>query len=249
MTELTFPQPYELAPGALPFRSQHARAGELLDWFSSFAGYLHGENNPYLTWLHNLQSITREQAIDFLCVWYSVSRHQPQILLRVAASFHKWEDRVAIMRNYIEEDGLGKYGDEPHYFLLEQLIGKLGGKLKVNPTSEKMAREFRENIGQISEEVASGLLAGVEHPALDISCFLHEIIRLAGFSELLSSDPYLTIHVDVEPDHIVDAHGRARSRMEGGPSERKEVLLGFRAAMRFWERFWPFAFRSVGYGS
>lgn len=49
-------------------------------------------------------------------------------------------------------------------------------------------REFRDSIGQISDNEAAGLIAGIEAPALDISAILHEIIGRAGFPELLDTD-------------------------------------------------------------
>ena len=46
----------------------------------------------------------------FFNYWYPVSRHQPQILLRIAAAYPDWTDRGLIMQNYWEEDGQGQNG-------------------------------------------------------------------------------------------------------------------------------------------
>lgn len=225
------------------------RAEALLDEFAQFGAEPRGNRNEYLLWLRQADSISSEKALRFLCIWYSVSRHQPQMLLHVAAAFHAWEERKGIMANYIEEDGQAKAGDDPHYVLLQQLIEKMGGTLVIDPESERMASGFRESIGHLRETEAAGLLAGIEHPALDISSMLHEIINRAGFGDLLDSDPYLTIHVDVEPDHIIDAHGRALSYLQLGAEEEAQVVVGFRKAMKFWAGFWPVAFRALGYGN
>lgn len=215
-----------------------------LSWASAFCGCQHGEQNPYISWLLTLQELSRDQAIRFLCTWYPVSRHQPQVLLAVAAAFDDWEDRRKIFPNYVEEDGLAHPDHEPHYSLLEHLISKVGGRLQMNPRSELMARAFRRNLGNMSEPFAKGILAGVEHPALDISAMLHHILRLAGFSHLLSTDPYTVIHVTVERDHIADSHEMARLAMY---ESETEVLAGFHKAMEFWSTFFPLIFKELGF--
>jgi hypothetical protein len=221
-------------------------AMDLLQWFAGIIGFKHGVNNPYLTLLGSLRSIPLEKALAFLCAWYPVSRHQPQILLRCAAAFDDWEDRKwIIVRNYLEEDGLRKGGHQPHYWHLQRTIAKMGGGLEVNPETERMSIAFRESIGQISDNEAAGLIAGIEAPALDISAILHEIIGRAGFPELLETDFYLRIHVKVEPEHVLDSHKSARLRMKAGLAEREQVLAGYKRAITFWDEFWPVAFQTI----
>lgn len=93
---------------------------------------------------------------------------------------------------------------------------------------------------------ATGYVAGIEHPALDISAYFNKIIELCGFSPLLKSDLYLTIHIDVEPDHIIWSHGNALRYMRG--KNRKEVLTAYKSVMDFWIKFWALAFRRLDYG-
>src|SRR4051812_30678428 len=115
---------------------QQAKAEGFLDRFSQFTTYRHRGANPYLSWLNSSPSLQSDAMYRFFNFWYPVSRHQPQILLRIAAAYPDWKDRRLIIKNYIEEDGMLRDGDDPHYDLLEALIKKLGGKLDVDPEAE-----------------------------------------------------------------------------------------------------------------
>lgn len=221
------------------------RAESLLDTFSKFTEYKHSSHNPYRRWLESNPDLTPEKIVKFLCFWYPVSKYQPQILLSVAASYPDWKDRKLIMMNYIEEDGMGKEGDEPHYDLLEKLIKKLGGKLEVDKEAEKLLEEFHKMLFNMTPAQATGFVAAIEHPALDISYYFNKIIELGGFGELLKTDIYLTIHVDVEPDHIIWSHGNALHHMQNG--SKKDIVDSFQRGMSFWQEFWRLAFNKLNY--
>src|ERR1051325_3588236 len=93
------------------------RAKELLDGFRQHTGYVPGENNPHLSWLREVRSLTVEQVVAFLNCWYPISRGQPQLLLFCASLFTEQEDRKRLHVNIREEDGY-RDGHDPHYDLL-----------------------------------------------------------------------------------------------------------------------------------
>ena len=217
------------------------RAHELLDTFAAHTRYRHGDANPHLARLRAATSLERERVIAFLCTWWSFSRRTPQILLNAAAAYPEWSDRGLIMQNYLEEDGRMNPGDEPHYDLLERLIHKLGGTLTINPAAEKLIGRLMRLLGGMTAARATGVVSGFEHPALDITNILLLVVEKAGFAELLETDIYLTIHVAVEPSHIVWAHGCSLRYMKMGSAEYAEVLSGFQDTMDFWSCFWDLA--------
>jgi len=229
----------------IPLERKLKKAIALLNTFSEFTEYQHGPRNPYLKWLGTNPALTRAQVIRFLCFWYPVSRHQPQILLKIAAAYPNWADRRLIMLNYWEEDGMAKPGDSPHYDLLEALIEKMGGKLKIDRQADKLVTQFHKTLDRMTPAQATGYVAAIEHPALDISAYFRTIIRLCGHRKLLTTDPYLTIHVDVEPDHIIWAHGNALRHMK--TDSTGEILDAYQKAMSFWEEFWSLAFTRLNY--
>ncbi|HEX3096024.1 MAG TPA: hypothetical protein VHQ20_02805 [Patescibacteria group bacterium] len=233
--------------------AQQEKAEGYLNLFSKFTLYKHRKLNPYLDWLLSGPDLDPDAMCLFFNFWYPVSRHQPQILLRFAAAFPDWHDRKLIMGNYLEEDGLVNVGDDPHYVLLEQLIVKLGGKLNVDPQAEELVNEFHKSLDRMTPAQAIGYLAAIEHPALDISDYFQLLTRLAGREDLLETDPYLYIHVKVEPKHIIWSHGNALSWMEDEQKQlaegytRSEVVSAFQNAMSFWDNFWKLAFQKLGY--
>jgi len=233
--------------------AQKEKAEGFLDRFSKFTVYKHREHNPYLNWLKGCPQLEPDAMYRFFNYWYPVSRHQPQILLHIAAAYTDWTDRGLIMRNYWEEDGRAKQGDEAHYDLLERLIEKLGGKLQVDPQAEELVSAFHRSLREMTAAQATGYVAAIEHPALDISDYFQQITRLRGRIELLTDDPYLSIHVDVEPKHIIWSHGNALDWIEDKEKQQRqgytegEVVGAFQRAMSFWDEFWKLAFMKLGY--
>jgi hypothetical protein len=195
-------------------KEQQAKAEFYLDRFSEFTEYQHRGQNPYLNWLKTDPQLKAAAMNKFFNIWHPVSRHQPQMLLQLAAAFPDWRDRYFIMKNYLEEDGMVKQGDDPHYVLLEQLIVKLGGKPEPDQEAEELVRKFHGSLLRMTAAEATGILAAIEHPALDISDYFQRITHLCGRSDLTRTDPYLSIHVEVEPKHIIWSHGNALDWME-----------------------------------
>lgn len=240
---------------ALPERliDRQRKAESYLDRFSEFTEYRHRARNPYLAWLQRNPPLRPDVMYRFFNYWYPVSRHQPQILLRIAAAYPGWSDRRLIINNYIEEDGMAKPGDDPHYLLLEQFIVKLGGRLDVDQEAEALVAQFHRSIVGMTPAEATGYVAAIEHPALDISDYFCQITRLAGHRELVEQDPYLSIHVDVEPNHIIWSHGNALDWMEDTEKQQREgyrrddVVRAYQHAMAFWNEFWKLAFAKLGY--
>jgi hypothetical protein len=232
---------------------QQAKAEFYLDRFSQFTDYQHRGQNPYLNWLKTEPQLKAAAMNKFFNIWHPVSRHQPQMLLQIAAALPDWRDRYFIMKNYLEEDGMVKQGDDPHYVLLEQLIIKLGGKRKPDQKPEELVRKFHDSLLRMTAAEATGILAAIEHPALDVSDYFQQITRLCGRSDLTQTDPYLYIHVAVEPKHIIWSHGNALDWMEDAEKQRKEgytkadVVNAYRRSMEFWNKFWRIAFRKLGY--
>ncbi len=233
--------------------AQIAKAEGFLDHFGQYTAYNHRDRNPYLKWLRTKPKLPSDVMYRFFNYWQPVSRHQPQILLSVAGAYPKWADRKLIMMNYLEEDGMVNSGDEPHYDLLEKLLVKLGGKLEVDPQAEALVASFHRSIVGMTAAQATGYVAAIEHPALDISDYFTTLARIADREELLKSDPYLSIHVDVEPRHIIWSHGNALDWMQDKERQSREgydtdeVTDAFKHAMNFWDGFWALAFEKLGY--
>jgi hypothetical protein len=233
----------------MSFEERQQGAEKLLQYFSQFTNYQHGDNNLYRRWLNDVKTIEHEKAISFLCQWYQISRRQSQILLLCASSFPNHAEQDEIHDNYGEEAGVLHKGDMPHYRFLELMIEKLGGKLMIDKKAEQMNLDFFDMLRdmKMTEAEAIGALAAIEHPALDISAYLHRIVELCGRADLMKTDFYLMVHVDVEPIHILLAHGKALKYMEKSEKDRQEVIGAFRRVMDFWQGFWPFAFSTLGY--
>lgn len=232
---------------------QQAKAELYLDRFSLFTDYQHRGQNPYLNWLKTNPLLKAAAMNKFFNIWHPVSRHQPQMLLQIAAACPDWRDRYFIMKNYLEEDGMVKLGDDPHYVLLEQLIIELGGKLEPDQEAEELVSKFHDSLRRMTAAETIGILAAIEHPALDISDYFQQITRLSGRSDLTRTDPYLYIHVAVEPKHIIWSHGNALDWMEDEEKQREEgytrndIVTAYQHSMKFWNEFWQIAFRKLGY--
>lgn len=232
---------------------RQAKAEGYLDRFSQYTDYRHGEQNPYRKWLRTSPQLRPTFMYEFFNYWYPVSRHQPQILLQIASAYPAWSDRKLILKNYIEEDGMVKEGDDPHYVLLEQFIEKLGGRLDVDPDAEALVTRFQQSIVGMTAAEATGYVAAIEHPALDISDYFCQITRLAGRPELLDDDLYLSIHVQVEPNHIIWSHGNVLEWMQNSERQHLEgyssidVISAYQRAMSFWNEFWSLAFAKLGF--
>ncbi len=229
---------------SVPAEEHEKRAAALLDTFSQFTGYRHGAGNPYLQRLGTIKQLTRSSVIEFLCIWHSFSKRAPQMLLFCAAAYTEQSEWDLIMKNFLEEAGLVRPGDDPHSDLLKQLIEKLGGKLTVDERAEQLCNEFMSTLGCMTPAQATGVMSGLEHPALDISGYLHQVIRHGGYPEsLLRADPYCSIHLWVEILHIEWSHGNSLRYMERG--QKEEVVAAFQSVMRFWKKFWKLAFSSL----
>lgn len=221
------------------------RAALLLDAFSRHTDYQHGPANPYRIWLDTQKRIETSLVVRFLNAFYPVSYHQPQLLYLCAASHDEQRHRKLILLNLIEEDGCAHPEDDPHFDLLAQLIRKLGGALDPNPDAARLAEAFCRSLGRLSPAEASGVLAGLEHPALCISGFLHRLMHLCGTPDLLETDLYLSLHARIEPLHVMWSHGAAQEFIDRGEGEA--VIGAFRRAMSWWSAYWPVAFATLGY--
>ena len=238
-------------PKTLMGRQRKAEA--YLDLFSQWTSYKHRGLNPYLKWLKSGPNLKPDAIYRFFNFWWPISRHQPQILWKIGSIYPDWSDRNYVMKNLIEEDGHVKAGDNPHYDLLTNLIVDIGGRLDVDEDAEKLVGEFHESLNLISPAEATGILASIEHPALDISEYFTIITTLCGYPELLTSDPYLYIHIDVEPNHLIWSHGNALDWMDDTKKmqrlgyRKEDVINAFSHGTNFWEEYWAKAFAKLGY--
>jgi len=208
--------------------------------------YPHGNADPHLAVLRRLKRLSVKKAVRFFNVWRPLSRHQPQILLILASVFRDPDVQKIIIKGNAEEEGGWIDGHDPHWVLLDNLIKSMGGKPQVVARFERMMVKFENSLRRpMTEATAAGILAGIENPALDISRYFHEVVCRSGFGDLLKHDLYLTIHVKVEPHHIIDSHVAALEHMNRSLRERKEVLAGFARVMNFWAEFWDAAFREL----
>ena len=229
-----------------PSPEDRERSNLLLERFSAITGYRPGDRNPGLRYLHSIESLTPEQVVAFLNFFYLVSVGQPGLLFLMMSALKDHKDRGRVFPNVAEEDGWANPGDDPHFVLLERLIKKLGGRVEPPKTARDIVEPFYDGLPRPTAAEAVGIIAGVEHPGMDISKFLRRMVSLAGFASLLPRDPYLYIHADVEDLHVLWSHSHAEEYMDRGPEEREGVLRGFRRAMSFWDGFWPPAFATLG---
>lgn len=248
------------------FHGRQQQANRLLDRFAAYTAYRHGSSNRYIKWLESKPTLTVDQVVRFLMFWYPVSRHQPQILLQCMVNFSRWNDRLSVLPNWFEEDGMGP-GQDPHYFLLQELIKKLDPSFELDkkivrdngsvslddqyegdPESNATVSAFHDKLyRKLSAAEVSGLIAAIEHPALDISAYFNKVVALCGRHDLLETDTYLLIHIDVEPDHIIASHSKAVEYIMRGKTD--EVVGIFREATEFWCGFWAKAFEKLGYSA
>jgi hypothetical protein len=169
------------------------------------------------------------------------------------SAYPDWSDRHLIYLNWVEEDGMVKEDDNPHYDLHENLIVSLGGKLDVDPEADEIVTKFHKSIQGMTPAEATGYVAAIEHPALDISDYFITMTKQYGDPKLLTTDPYLYIHVDVEPRHLIWSHGNAldwmedEEKMERLNYRKQDVIDAFTHAMSFWNKFWALAFAKLGY--
>lgn len=140
----------------------------LLDAFSQFTSYKYGFGNPYIQWLNSLDRLDPAAVRCFLCAWYPGVGIGPRSCTCLAA-YPDSADRKGLWEDVGEEDGLMPPGDDPHYDFLEQLINKLGGPLVPDEEAEAVIAKFHNTLGLMTPAESSGVLAGVEHPALTIS--------------------------------------------------------------------------------
>jgi hypothetical protein len=223
------------------------RADELLNQFASLPPhYASGRANPHLRWLKGIDRLSPEAVVHFFNAWRPLSVHQPQILALLLSAFDDPQVRRKIGEDNLREEDGWQDGHDPHFRLLDNLIEKLGGVPRSIARSETIMNAFHDGLWRPTTPArAAGLLAGIEHPALDISAYFHEVVRRSGFESLLQTDLYLTIHVRVEPVHIVDTHELAARYMNEGPAQRAEVVSAFEEVMRFWQDFWASAFEDL----
>lgn len=229
------------------------RARELLELFPT-SRFRHGAANEHAIWLGTVGHLPVSAAVQFFNSWRPLSRHQPQLLLLLASAFPGHAEQKAIIEGNAREEGGWKEGHDPHWVLLDNLIRNIGGTPNSAERSEELMIEFQDSLRRPMEEAeAAAVLAGIENPALEISSYFRDVVRLTGFEPLLDEDPYLTIHVRVEPGHIVDSHELALHYMNRGTREREIVLAAFDKVMQFWSEFWATAFeqlkRSIGAAS
>ncbi|HYR29312.1 MAG TPA: iron-containing redox enzyme family protein [Thermoanaerobaculia bacterium] len=223
------------------------RALELIHLFSQFPPYpRHGLDDPHLATLITLHDLPLDRVIQFFNAWRPLSAHQPQILYLLTAAFPEQRDRKRMNElNIRDEDGY-KRGHQPHVALLDHLIVTLGGTPVVHERTEKIMNAFHDGLWRPTTAARSaGLAAGIEHVAMQISRYFREVVRLSGFPELVTTNPYLAIHVVVEPQHIADTHEIALRYMEQGFAERAEVLAAFEEVLTFWANFWNATFEEL----
>ncbi len=122
---------------------------------------------------------------------------------------------------------------------------KHGGPLVPDAEAEALMRKFHNTLGLMTRAETISILAGVGHPALTISWYLHRRIELCGCSELLPIDTYCQTHIGVEPEHIIHAAGRTLQCF--GAGEKDAVVAAFRRVMAFQEEYWPVAFSRLNY--
>lgn len=223
------------------------RAEELLNQFASLPPhYERGPKNSHLRWLKGIDRLSPKAVVHFFSAWRPLSVHQPQILALLLSAFADPSIRRNIGEHNLREEDGWQDGHDPHFALLDNLIEKLGGVPRSIARSEMIMNAFHDGLWRPTTPArAAGLLAGIEHPALDISAYFHEVVRRSGFESLLETDLYLTIHVRVEPMHIVDTHELAVRYMNEGPTQRAEVVSAFEEVMRFWQDFWASAFEDL----
>ncbi len=211
------------------------------------------DRNPYLVWLRQQNKIDLRFFVDFVNWWYWLSRFQPQTLWRIMSVFPDRSEQADILPNAEEESGLRGKNHQPHWWHLEALIKKLGGKLKPDPESEKMLREFLHLLDSATPAQAIGYIASIEFPGTTISSYFTTLITQIGKPKFLESDFYIKVHTLVEYEHIVKSAGSMLLWMHDKERQKKyrykpeEIVEAFQKGMLFWEIFWKNGFEKLGY--
>jgi hypothetical protein len=211
------------------------------------------DRNPYLIWLRQHKKINLKFFFSFANFWYWLSRYQPQTLWRIMSVFPDRAEQAEVLPNAIEESGLRAKHHQPHWWHLERLIEKLGGKLKPDSESEKMLRDFLHLLDKATPAQAIGYISSIEFPGTTISSYFTTLITQVGKPEMIKSDFYIKVHTLVEYEHIVKSAGSMLLWMHDKERQRKygykpdEVVKAFQQGMLFWEVFWKKGFGKLGY--
>jgi hypothetical protein len=212
-----------------------------------------GERNLHLMWLKENRKINRKFFFSFVNWWFWLSRFQPQTLFRLMSVFPEQEDQAEIFPNAIEESGLRKKGHQPHWWHLERLVDKLGGKLKPDRESEVMLKEFLHLLDSATPAQAIGYMAAIEFPGLLISEYFTTLITKIGKADMIESDFYIQVHTRVEYSHVIKAVGSMLLWMEDKERQKRygykptEIEEAFQRGMQWWFVFWRKGFHKLGY--
>jgi hypothetical protein len=212
-----------------------------------------GDRNGHLEWLRK-QEIDRKFFFSFVDWWFNLSRFQPMTLLKIMSALDH-EEQKAIIENFIEEAGLRKKGHQPHWWHLERLIEKLGGKITPNRESEAMLKEFLHLLDSATRAQAIGYMASIEFPGLLISEYFTTLVTKIGRTDLIESDFYVNVHTKVEFEHVIKSAGSMllwindKERQEKYEYSPIEVIEAFQRGMQFWTTFWERGFSVLGYAN
>jgi hypothetical protein len=240
---------YTSMPKTLQRRKEKAE-GYILE-LEKLVQFRCGDKNPHLMWLKN-NKINRKFFFQFVNWWFALSKNQPPTLWKIMAALPQ-EEQADVLPNALEESGLRKKGHQPHWWHLEKLIEKLGGKLRPDPESEVMLKQFLHLLDSATPAQAIGYLSAIEFPGLLISEFFTTLVTKIGRSDLIKSDFYVEVHTHVEFEHIIKSSGsmllwmndRERQKIYG--YKPKEVIEAFQRGMQFWATFWEKGFNKLGY--
>ena len=211
------------------------------------------DRNPYLIWLKQHKKIDLKFFFAFVNWWYWLSRYQPQTLWRIMSVFPDRAEQAEILPNAIEESGLRKKNHQPHWWHLEVLIKKLGGKLKPDSESEKMLNDFLHIIDLATPAQTVGYISSIEFPGTTISSYFTTLITKVGKPKMIKSDFYIKVHTLVEYEHIIKSAGSMLLWMHDKKRQKKygykpgEIVEAFQRGMLFWEIFWKKGFGKLGY--
>ncbi|MBK8467592.1 MAG: hypothetical protein IPL32_17385 [Chloracidobacterium sp.] len=242
---------YTSIPKTLQGRKEKAE-GYILE-LENLTEFRCGDRNPHLPWLKSKRTVSRRFFFKFVNWWYWLSRYQPQTLWKIMSAFPDQGDQAEIFPNAIEESGLRKKGHQPHWWHLEQLVEKLGGRLRPDPESEAMLKEFLHLLDSATPAQAIGYMASIEMPGLLISDYFTTLITKIGRADMIESDFYTNVHTRVEFEHVVKSAGSMLLWMHDKERQKKyhykpvEVEAAFQRGMQFWQTFWDTGFGKLGF--
>lgn len=198
------------------------------------------KGRAYEATLDALATIERSNVATFLTQWFAFSTSVPVILCIAAEKASCELERKNIVTNLHSELGLDTDGPS-HPALLSDLIEKATGTVPspdfVSNGTHVFLKDLKNMMRDGSPAFNAGVMLALEAVAYDILSILKEILVKSGNNALVQH-PYITIHEEVEADHIDNTEENIALHKDNVI----DVNKGFTEMNALWRTFWSDAF-------